>query len=463
MIIVIGLGCATLSPGTAHAGTRTDVWCGLEPPTSERIIAADREGVWTANGARYRVDGRLDATLVLPAPLKQLRFAATGPMGPVVVGTFKGPVGTAAAGAIGGLLAGYDRQQKETWSVTLGGDDPRNSIRDLHGLYVDDAGNTVLAGHFSGCIRFDVTAKRTCVDPAVAHRNGESCDGEPCPAAFVATYDPKGKLRNVSAFAGYPSQFFAAASDGRVALGGSFIGSLDLDPDPKHEVLVSNPSPTKKTASQAFWSVFEPRASGLRMVDGRALIGADATNVEGLTFDSDGALVIVARVQPALKGATALSDGKRTSPLSAQPLKGLVLLTVPAHGPPSPVESLEPARFQPGADFVLLPSRQGGVFGFGPLIVPPGTPQVEAPWPGQAELAIVGLGAGARGWAVRVPAGFTPATATVNGDQVCFGFRLLGQHQLPGAGGTVTLGEKHAATPAIGCFKLPPAAKEGSH
>jgi hypothetical protein len=62
-------------------------------------------------------------------------------------------------------------------SVTLGGDDPRTSIRELHGLYVDDAGNTVLAGHFLGCIKFDATAKRTCVDPAVAHRNGESCDG----------------------------------------------------------------------------------------------------------------------------------------------------------------------------------------------------------------------------------------------------------------------------------------------
>jgi hypothetical protein len=431
-----------------------DGWHGLEPPTSGRFIAADEKGIWTATGEHYQIDGKRDSTLDIPLPLKEIRFAATGPAGPVVAGTFKGQVGTAAAGSVGVVLVAYDRLGRETWSVTLGGDDGRSFIAQVDGLNVDNAGNSVLAGHFSGCIKFDRAASRRCVDLAVARRNDASCDAESCTAVFVASYDPKGKLRAVSVFAGYPSQLFAAASDGRIALGGSFSGRLDLDPDPKHQVMVSNPSQTKDTASQAFWSVFEPRADGLHFVDGRALIGADATYVEGLAFDTDGSLVVLARIQPALNASTTISDGKHTTPLSARPLKGRVLLTVPAQGAASAVESLEPARFQPGEECMLLASKQGGVFGFGPLTVPPDTMQVEPPWPGQPELAIVGLHGAGRGWAVRVPKGFEPVAATAQGDHVCFGFKLLGQHRLPAGAGTATFGEKHAATPAIGCFSL---------
>ena len=202
-------------------------WYVAEPQPDGSFIGADSRGFWTQHGAHYRPDGKRDLSLKLPEALHdRILFATSGPSGPVVAGY-------AEEGSGSTRVLAYDRCGNELWGVTLGGDygkggnGPNSAEPD--GLFVNPNGDVVLAGHFSGCVRFggQGKGKRTCINERAAQRfdNG-ICD--PCQQAFVAVYDAHGKLRSVFAPPGYPADFFAAAPDGRLALAGGWDASLDL-------------------------------------------------------------------------------------------------------------------------------------------------------------------------------------------------------------------------------------------
>ncbi|HEY7375207.1 MAG TPA: hypothetical protein VIF57_23800 [Polyangia bacterium] len=448
-------------------------WFAADPPADGSFVGADGSGFWTQNGSHYRLDGKRDLALKLPAALHhRLGFARSGPDGPVVAGSVE--EGTGAA-----RVAAYDPSGNERWSLSIGGDygkdgnTPNSAGTD--GLFVNPNGDVVLAGHFSGCVRFagGGKGKRTCVDEKAAQRfdNG-SCD--PCTQAFVAVYDARGKLRSVFAPPGYPASFFAAAPDGRIALAGGWDASLDLDPDPDpaRAAVVNQPGNPKPRRGdlQAFWSIFDGR-NRMQWLGGKALTtprGGSAYPI-GTAFDGDGALVTVVHVQLGRRPRPcAVTDGTLTTDVRAEH-GDHVVVTLDAKDAKdakkgAPAADLLAADKSPASSNAptlrLLSSPTGGLFAFGALVPPVGTRVIEPPQPHRRQLVLVGLRGTARGLAIGVPEElFVPEAVLVEKDGVCVAFTLVAQHEVASGGGTITLGEPHVVgqtsppTRAIGCFR----------
>jgi hypothetical protein len=470
--LTLSLGLVLAADGAiAHAESPPPSawWTATEPQPNGSFVGADSRGFWTQDGAHYRPDGKRDLALKLPEGLHEQRisFAASGPAGPVVAGSVEeGPGAT--------RVVAYDPRGNELWSVTLGGDYDKsgNSANSAgpEGLFVLPNGDVVLAGHFSGCVRFGGKGKgkRTCINEKAAQRfdNG-ICD--PCQQAFVAVYDAHGKFRSVFAPPGYPATFFAAAPDGRIALAGGWDSSLDLDPDPDpaREAVVKQPGNPKPRRGdlQAFWSIFD-RADGLRWLGGKALVtpkGGTAYPI-GSTFDRDGALVTAVHIQLGRRPRPCgLTDGKLTTDVRAEHGDHVVVTLAAKEQAPS-VELLSADKSPANSNaptMRLFTSPTGGVFAFGALVPPAGTVVVEPPQPHDRTLVLVGLRGPARGFAIGVPEGIiNPQAVLVEDNRVCVAFNLRAQHKLPRGSGTITIGEPHVIgqnsthTKAIGCFPL---------
>lgn len=433
-------------------------WYLLDPQTSYSVIGADATGFWNQSGEHYRPDGKRDLSLKLPEALRdKVRFATSGPAGPVVAGSVEEGSGATR------VLA-YDRRGNELWSVNLGGDCDKSgncpNSAGPDGLFVDPNGDVVLVGHFSGCVRFGGKnkGKRTCINEKAAQRfdNG-ICD--PCQQAFVAVYDARGKFRSVFAPPGYPANFFAAAADGRIAVAGGWDASLDLDPDPDPARAVvlkqpGNPKPGQGD-TQAFWSIFD-RLNGMRWLGGQgAVVRHGSTYPDGIAFDADGALVTVFTARPGKKTTCTLTDGTTSTRVPVESPHS-VLVAVEKKGDELPDIRRTTDRLRmTDTDPVprVLASPTGGVFAFGALEAPAGALLVEAPEPHQRETAIVGVHGLGKGVGVRLPNEvFLPQAVLAHEGRICFAFAIRGPHKLASGAGTIVFGRPQATTNAIGCF-----------
>ncbi|HXU02755.1 MAG TPA: hypothetical protein VN903_17440 [Polyangia bacterium] len=444
-------------------GAPAPTWRLLDPPADGSIVGADTTGFWTQRGAHYRPDGKRDLQLKLPDVLRDtIHVATSGPAGPVVVGTFEEENGTDGA-----RVSAFDRSGREIWNVMLGGDYDKsgnvaNAIMGVHGLFVDPNGDVVLAGDFTGCVRFagKGKGKGTCINVKAAERfdNG-ICD--PCRQFFVAVYDAHGKLRTVFAPPGYPAAFFAAAADGRIALAGGWESSLDLDPDPARAAVVKqlgNPRPGAGDL-QAFWSIFD-RGNGMRWLGGQAVLVRHGSTYPkgGVAFDTDGTLMTLVIARPGSKTKTCtLTDGttSTTAPVES-PHTILIAAERRGEGPAAARRTTETRRMTDNdPEPRLFASPTGGIFAYGALEAPAGAVLVEAPSPNQHETAIVGLYGPGKGIGVRLSGEiFVPTAALAHEGRVCFAFGVRGAHKLEnGAAGAISFGRPQAGTNVIGCFQ----------
>lgn len=415
------------------------------------FIGADATGFWNHGGEHIRPDGKRDLALKVPDGLHgEVDTVASGPDGPVIW----------ARGDGDALLVAYDKGGSERWSLKLG--DDRGQVGAMPqmkhvGLAVDPNGDVILAGKFSGCVRFGGgKGKRTCINEKAARRfdNG-ICD--PCTQAFVAVYDARGKLRSVFAPPGYPADFFAAAADGRIALAGGWDASLDLDPDAGHEAIVKQPGNPKPGAGdhQGFWSIFDRRGE-MRWLGGQGVVGRGEIYPDGVAFGADGSLVAVLSVRPDAKGNCTLTDGTTATKVPVETPHTVVVAFEKPGAEPAAVrrtaDRLRVTGTQP--DTRVLASPTGGVFVLGALEAPAQTMIVEATQPHRDELTIVGVQGPGKGMGIRMPAGvFQPEAVLAHEGRICFVFEIRGAHKLASGGGTISIGDPQGSSAAIGCFR----------
>jgi hypothetical protein len=429
------------------------VWSVTDPPATG-FVAADRSGFWTAEGKHHTPDGKLDLSVQLPAGVDSILFAATGPRGPVVVGTPAGKGGSPKVGAVALVIAAFDPQGKDLWRVEMSSTTTASSIPVVDGMGVTRSADVVVAGQFSGCIRFGGKGKATCVDEKPA-RQAQMCEGEHCTTPFVAVYDAKGKLKSVFAPPGYPSQHFVAAPDGRIALAGVFMGKLDLDPAAERSALIAEPVGPKGHNGQAFWSIFGP--ADRPWLSGYGLLGAVSSSAPTAVFDGDGALLVLLAVHATGRGKISYSLANGTDVVTVPPVHGESALLAVEKVASRPTLSVLASDMRlpaaSAADLKLLVSPGGGIFAYGALPPPPGSVVLEAPARGQQEVLIAGLRGGWSGFGIRVPeATFIPQAVLADKHRVCFAFNVVGAHTLRSGGSTIAFGEPHAGTAAIGCF-----------
>jgi hypothetical protein len=137
------------------------------------------------------VDGSRDLALRLPRELAQgIDYTAAAPTGFVVAARL------IEESKYGLFVAGYDRHGRSTWTRKLVSDDA--TLRGPDGLFVGADGDILLAGTFSGCVRFAPKAKRICSDDKALAKyldcEGDCDSGQP----FVATFDQMGELKSCS-------------------------------------------------------------------------------------------------------------------------------------------------------------------------------------------------------------------------------------------------------------------------
>ncbi len=273
----------------------------------------------------------------------------------------------------------------------------------------------------------------------------------------MATFDQHGELKSVFAPAGYPASLFAGA-EGRMAWAGEFTGRLDLDPDPKVTRMAAAPNARKPGSGpkQAFWSLFDRRA-GMRYLDGRAIVGPANAVIQGGTFDADGTLLLLADVDRGRRkdDAELLTDSTTATPLAAPGAgRNLVIASEPSGTSPS-IRPLTEDRKPETTQLRFLRAPTGGVFvAFG------GLSSSRANNPGVPDRTIVAVHGPANGLQIHVPNDVVPEAVLTDHGRVCFAFQVLGPHQLSVGGRTVGVGEPDKATPAIGCYKLPPTPQE---
>ena len=432
----------------ARVGVAHDLASGtwyLVRPDAFNFTNADETGFWTTRGEHVRVDGSRDVALSLPPELTEgIDFTARGPQGFVVAARL------IEESKYGLFLAAYDRRGESTWTRKLGGDDA--TLAALDGLFVGADGDILLAGKFSGCVRFAPTAKRICADDKALPKYFD-CEGDCESQPFVATFDPHGELKTVFAPAGYPATLFAGA-EGRMAWAGEFTGRLDLDPDPRLTRTAAAPNAKKPGSgpTQAFWSLFDSRA-GMRYVDGRAIVGPANAVIRGGIFDADGTLLLMAQVDRGRRkdDAELLTDSTSATPLADPGASRILVIASEPSGTSPAIQPLTQDRKPETIQLRFLRAPTGGVFvAFGGLSR---TPSNGAGVPDRTIVAVHGP---ARGWQIRVPNDVNPEAVLTDHGRVCLAVQLLGPHQLSVGGRTVGVGEPDKATPAIGCYKLPP-------
>jgi hypothetical protein len=443
LAVAVALALAT---GTAVAHDLADGTWHLVQPDAGVFTNADETGFWTRRGEHYRINGSRDVTLRLPPELTEgIELTAPGPRGFIVAARL------IEESKFGLLLGAYNQRGENIWTRKLGGDSDGAAFQGPDGLFVGADGDIVLAGRFSGCVRFAPKAKRICSDEKALAKYFPDCEGD-CPGEqpFVATFDANGQLKSVFSPTGYPATLFAGA-EGRIAWAGEFTGRLDLDPDPQMTRMAAAPNAKRpgRGPRQAFWSLFDRRA-GMGYLDGRAIVGPTNAVMRGATIDADGTLLLLAEVDPGrLKdGGDLLTDSTTAIPLVAPgPSRILVIASNPSGASPS-IAPLTPDRKPQTIQLRLLRAPTGGVFvAFGGL-----SHSQSNNVPDRAIAAVYGP---AKGWQVRVPNDIDPEAVLTDHGRICFAFLLSGPHQLSVGGRTVGVGEVDKATPAIGCYKLP--------
>lgn len=424
----------------------TAIWHPLPPAN---ICGADRTGFWIGGG-HYQIDGKLDLKLTLPpSPGSGITAAVSGPTGPVsALGDILGQTDRLS-------VSSYDRHGASLWTRTLQGVPDRTPLYGPDDLFVDARGDILLGGDFRGCVRLTPQGKRICSDEKALDRYDDGCQSFDCARSqhFVATFDAHGKLKSVFAPAGYPATH-AATTEGRMAWAGDFTGQLDLDPDPRRTTMVGARGTMKRASKprQAFWSLFDPQA-GMRWIGGRAIVGPANASIADVTFDADGTLLLLAKVDRAQPkdGADVLTDGVATSPLPpAGPSGYLVVISGPSNLEPS----LEPLTGEANPDtgeIRLLAAPTGGVFvTFGA----PAPKRVDTPSV-HPERTIAAVYGPAKGWRIRVPNDVVPEAVVVDRGRACIAFEFIGPHPLLVGGATVSVGERDKTSEAIGCYELP--------
>jgi hypothetical protein len=449
-VLVAAVVAASTSAAAAESGQAVARWA---PVVSQPFIATDADGFWTRNGRHHRTDGKEDVALALPEAVTEIeRLAADARL--IAVLAVEGSEEASTT-----VMLAFNREGKMLWrSPITTSSKGVSDLRNIDALGIDDAGEVILAGRFSGCMRFGQLARPTCVDEKAARRFVVMCQGDgPCRAPFVATYDRSGKVRSVVTPAGYPSRFVALARDGRIALAGDWSTKLDLDPDPQKAAVINLPAGTPKGyRPNSFWAVFEP-GDGWRIVDGGGISGPGGVVVEGLEFDVDGTLVVA--VSAPRRGGPPLKVTRGKESMSLDPaLDGRVALMFVKGAIAPEATALDAGAHDPERELRLLPSAGLGVFGFGRVSAPPSAARLEVR-KARVDLTLVALHGPANDWALRLGDAFTPTGVVTRPTEVCLGFDVAGEHTVAGARGGVTFGVPGLPSVAIGCFDLPPSPK----